>query len=194
MMIFAASRQLPGLVGQQWLLFGAALALMPDLDIIPDVLFGTAIHHGPTHSLVFAVPVALLAADLVKRTTTWFSETSYARVAAMGFLFYCSHLAVDLITLDNGAPFGMPLLWPIFGGYFDIPLYFIPNVLHSSNAFGLHNIDVVLREVALFGLPLLFMVLFGNGILKFRRIVTPIAFTAYLTSVLVLLARSNPHF
>jgi len=87
-------------------MLGAMLALLPDLDVIGFPLgigYGSQWgHRGFTHSLVFALLAAGLAASL------WRGARS---LTAFLFLFACvvSHPLLDLLT-DGGQ--GVMLLWP----------------------------------------------------------------------------------
>ena len=63
---------------------------------------------------------------------------------------FVSHIVLDLITLDNGFPYGMPLMWPISNAHFSAPFYIIPNVLHGGSALSSHNFNVALRELVVF--------------------------------------------
>ena len=152
-MILASNREVAPRLTWQLVAFGILLALAPDLDVIPDVLFSTELHHGPTHSLLVGAAVAILTLVFLKRVLGWFSKSGYLPLAAIGFLFYASHLAVDFVTLDNGFPFGMPLLWPISDVHINSPIYVIPNVVRFGNPFGIHNLNVLWREILVFGIP-----------------------------------------
>ena len=100
----------------------------------------------------------------------------------------------DLFTLDNGFPIGIPLFWPLSDVFISAPFYVIPNVLHSSNVIGLHNLNVVLLELLLFGPPLLYLA-FGNRWLPGRKYkVGSVAMTVLVGLILLVLAKENPYF
>lgn len=82
-------------------------ALGPDLDVIAglwDPLASITIHRLATHSLVGGVPLALLAAWLIRS----FRGGAFWRLAGLAYLGLLSHVVLDLFT-----PFGTGLLWPL---------------------------------------------------------------------------------
>ncbi len=91
-----------------WLaIAGAALAMLPDLDVI-GFKFGIAYaddwgHRGATHSLVFA---ALLASLLTLARPEFRSRLAWAFL----FLAAVSHGLLDMLT-DGGL--GVALWWPV---------------------------------------------------------------------------------
>lgn len=93
-------------VPQSVAILGAALAVLPDLDVIGFSLgFGYESqwgHRGFTHSLAFAVLLPPLIAVTWKTARSW---------SAYAFLVACliSHALLDLLT-DGGQ--GVMLFWP----------------------------------------------------------------------------------
>ena len=132
---------------------GAVAAMAADLDFIPGLLLGEAsrFHHAQSHSLAFAV-LATAFTTLVARDARWL----WALLVGLG---YTSHLAVDLITLDDSPPHGIPLFWPWSSQVFQSPVTLFPNVPHQDGlVLSAHNIDLLAREVGFLG-SLLFGVL-----------------------------------
>ncbi len=94
------------------LVAGAALAAIPDLDVYIARAAGVWDHHwlghrGFTHSLAFAVAMALAVALIFREPRRW--SAGWWRLAL--FLAACgaSHGLLDAMT--NGGP-GVMLLWP----------------------------------------------------------------------------------
>lgn len=125
---------------------GALLGAAADLDFVPGLLLGdpARFHHGPSHSLGFALLVGAVAWVVASRNRWRWA------LAAGGA--YASHLLLDFLTFDPSSPVGIPLLWPLSEAYLISPLTPLPRVLHSSvSVFNLHNVGVALLEVVLFG-------------------------------------------
>lgn len=97
----------------------AVVAVAPDFDIGVDLLFpGAHAHHGPTHSVVFAVGLGLLAGRLMG------VDRAALLVAAL------LHAPLDWSTGDPGAPadrYGVMALWPFTPTrYIDADPFFRP--------------------------------------------------------------------
>lgn len=125
---------------------GGLLGASADLDFVPGLLLGdpARFHHGPSHSLGFALLVAALLWVLVSRDR-W-------RWALVGSGAYATHLLLDFLTVDPSSPVGIPLLWPLSDAYLISPVTPLPRVLHSSvSVLNPHNVGVALLEVVLFG-------------------------------------------
>lgn len=93
--------------------FVTVLANLPDLDVLFGLLFfgnGSAVHRGPTHSLLFALLAGYLASKLWRLS---------ARIPRFGFglcfILIFSHVVADMLLTT--AP--VSLLWPL-------DLYFSP--------------------------------------------------------------------
>jgi inner membrane protein len=86
-----------------WLL-AALLPMLPDADSFWDAPYGTMLgHRGFTHSLLFALAVALAAGALLRH------RLRYVPLVIFIFIIIGSHGILDAFT-DGG--FGIPLLWP----------------------------------------------------------------------------------
>lgn len=125
---------------------GALVAAAADLDFIPGLLLGSParFHHAQSHSLTFALAAAVLAALVASRARL--------RWAWIAFLAYVSHLGLDLVTFDDGAPYGIPLFWPLSGRTFLSPVTLLPRVPHSDGALLSWPVaKLVVLEMALLG-------------------------------------------
>lgn len=94
----------------------AFAAVLPDFDLLPDVIEGDGIHwhHGPTHSLVFALGAATALA-LVRRGPRG--------LTAALFVALLLHAPLDYTTGEPGAPakYGVTWLWPLSDARFISP-------------------------------------------------------------------------
>ena len=128
----------------------SALAMLPDADVVPvslglpDVgLFG---HRGLTHSLLFAVAVALVAALFARRAGL--------RPLYFGFfvlLVVGSHGPLDALTHHSR---GVPMLWPFYSEPIASPWRPIPVAPTGLEFVTARGLCVALVE-AMYFLPLL---------------------------------------
>jgi membrane-bound metal-dependent hydrolase YbcI (DUF457 family) len=135
----------------------ALMACAPDLDVLPGAAIGdlSRFHHGASHSLAAAGAVALGTAALY---ASWRGHWS-PRVPMLVFALYLSHGALDSVTLDDGWPFGIPLLWPWSDATYQAPWVLLPNVQHTrAPLVSLHNALLAVREAVIFA-PLVGLVL-----------------------------------
>jgi len=137
--------------GWKSLLFCAIIACLPDIDFLPGIFVGNInyYHHKGTHSIFFALVMSLAvwAVARGKNRVKW---------GFLTFILILSHLAIDYITIDLGAPFGIPLLWPFSGKYFCFQNAFLPSTVRSASVasvFNAHNLRVILSELIIY-LPL----------------------------------------
>ena len=130
----------------------------PDLDFLAGAAMGdfNGYHHRASHSVaavfLFAGLVYLVAVLLKLRA---------ANLAAMGALAYASHLALDFISDDKSAPFGMQLLWPINEHFYIAPQFIFMNIEHGAmsdgmisslpSIFSMHNLTAIGLELTILG-------------------------------------------
>ena len=92
----------------RWKLFAAILILanLPDIDIIFGLLIewnGSAFHRGPTHSLLFALVMGLLASKATG-IWTWLPRLGFPSC----FALILSHVAADALLSTSAVSF----FWP----------------------------------------------------------------------------------
>ena len=124
----------------------AALAMLPDLDVI-GFAFGVRYadpwgHRGAAHSLMFALAIAAAIASVVRT-----AHVSRRRLFGLAALVLASHGLLDTLT-DGGL--GIALLWP-----FNLTRYFapwrpIPVAPIGLAFFSPYGLFVSLTELALF--------------------------------------------
>lgn len=103
----------------------AILACLPDMDYLPGLWRGAlnTTHQQATHSVAWVL-LASAGLWLVGRARRpagfgW-------RAAAFLLLAIGSHLAIDLVTADRQAPYGIPLGWPLADAPVRAPFTILP--------------------------------------------------------------------
>jgi inner membrane protein len=145
----------PGMQGMaRWQVIALYLlaANAPDLDFVPGLLLGDVnrFHHGASHGVGFAVLFAALlsfALRIVRKQWRW-------RDFFIVFSLYVSHLVLDYLSTDTGAPFGVPFFWPVSNAYYIAPFVLFSDI-HRSNStadffyslLSLHNLWSVTLEL-----------------------------------------------
>jgi hypothetical protein len=124
-----------------------------DLDFLPGLLVGdpSRYHHWATHSLAATLLFTLLAAPLASAALG-----GAGRGAAILGAAYGSHLLLDLLTVDQTVPRGLPLFLPFSGEAFLSPVALFTDIHHGASwgAFvNWHNVGAVLTEAVLVGTP-----------------------------------------
>ena len=88
-------------IGNKAILIGAAVATLPDLDIIAlaflDPLERLSMHRGFSHSILFSLLLALLLAFLFKRIKIT-NEVNFYRLAFFSWLTLITHMLLDGFT------------------------------------------------------------------------------------------------
>lgn len=125
------------------ILGGCFLALSPDLDILLSRLLpgGFLQHRVMTHSLLFAVAVAVLV-GLASR-----NRCPAGRVGLFAFLAIGSHGLLDTLSLVGDGP---RLLWPLLDAGILSPWQVVPGVATASDYFSVLAIPTFLAELLVF--------------------------------------------
>lgn len=138
-----------------WLLLAAAaLALAPDLDVLPGLLMEgdpRLYHHQASHSLTAAAAVGILGA-----LAGWWWKSSAVWWGLWSGGIYGSHVGLDLLVDDPAPPLGAQVLWPFSDAYVISPVtpfmrfdYFSPDVGMIGTMLSLHNLTTVAFETLL---------------------------------------------
>ncbi len=143
--------------GLRWATFWIVLGNFPDFDFIPGILIGdpSRYHHGPSHSILFVFCLSIVAYLLYP-----FFFKKHQAVLWTIFAVAFSHLFLDTLTVDTGAPYGLPLLWPFSHAYYRFPFSLFLNIHRGMSLHVLltwHNLLAVTLE-PLLTLPFLLMV------------------------------------
>lgn len=116
-------------LGRSALLLGAALGVLPDLDVLVypflDEIQKLYWHRGESHSLIFATLGSLLLA-WVWRKTRWRDKLSPRRAAAGLFLVLVTHYAIDFFNV-----YGTQLLAPLSRHGFRVGNLFVVDPLYT---------------------------------------------------------------
>ena len=104
---------------------GAILACLPDVDYLPGLWRGylNTTHQQATHSLAWA---GVAAAGLWLTGRAWRPARFGVRTAAFLLILVGSHLAIDLVTEDRFAPYGIPLWAPFADARVRGPVALLP--------------------------------------------------------------------
>lgn len=147
-----------------WALLFYALfsANAADLDFLPGLLIGdiNRWHHSYSHTLFAAIIYSLIAIWVARGI----GIKRWRQVGWLSLFSYLSHLLLDYLSLDRGAPFGIPFLWPISDHYFYSDLLPFGAIAHgrlgASNKealidiFSYANLLVVAQELLILGVVL----------------------------------------
>ncbi len=129
--------------------FWIILGNFADLDFIPGILMGDPgrFHHGPTHSILFALVLTGVA--------RWLYPVlfKHSKAPLRAFLMVTlSHLFLDAMTLDTVAPYGLPLFWPFNSTGYRFPFWIFLNMNRGMRLhilFSWHNFLALCLEIAL---------------------------------------------
>jgi hypothetical protein len=140
-----------------------------DMDFLPGLVVGNLprYHHGPSHSIGFAILVGVVASSFCARRL-------YAFI--VGFSLYFSHMFLDYLVRDPSRPDGVRLLWPLSHEYHMAPFTFFPRFDYLDEStdsmlptiFSLHNLSTIATEMVLL-LPLLLLLGVLAKLRKYRK-------------------------
>jgi inner membrane protein len=110
----------PGRMRWLYWLLAAFLAVFPDFDVLSSAAYGAILgHRGFTHTLVFSLWLALLAASLTYRRF----QANLWVLTGVFFLALASHGLLDALTRGG---MSIPFFWPLtdqrFGNWGPIPV------------------------------------------------------------------------
>jgi len=96
----------------------AGLSMLPDLDVIPAIIFRDmrAYHNNISHGLFFAVPVALLVAGIFHRVY----RSNFWLWFLISLISYDLHVIMDSLTAERG----VMLFWPLTQARYASPIKF----------------------------------------------------------------------
>jgi membrane-bound metal-dependent hydrolase YbcI (DUF457 family) len=159
----------------------AVVACAPDLDVLPGLAVGnlSRFHHGASHSLTAAVAVALVVTAVVVLRR----GRATLAVPVLAFVLFASHIALDSVTVDSGAPIGVPLFWPFSQETYQAPWALLPNVQHTrAPVVSVHNALLMVREVVVFA-PLVGLALaVRTSVAPWRRAATWVCGALFVTA------------
>jgi len=118
-------RRLPGTA------LGFDLGLIPDLDVLARMALPHVFNHrGPSHSIAFAVALAMLCALAVSHR----SKSGFLKPWLALSLACLAHPFLDWLM---GCGPGVPFFWPVSDAVYLSPIQLVPTAYYSSSVKGL---------------------------------------------------------
>lgn len=129
----------------------AGLSLLPDLDVLPAILFRDmhGYHNNISHSLFVGIPVALAVAGLFHREY----RANFWLWFAICFLSYDLHVIMDALTAERG----VMLLWPLTDARFASPVKLFYGLQWGLGLFSVWHLWTIFTET-FFSLIVIFAV------------------------------------
>lgn len=118
-----------------------AFSLVPDLDVIPGLLFGNIAdyHNHMTHSIAFGLMVCLFYSLIRSRIHP---PRSFRRSFSLTAAAYGLHLLMDFFTYGRG----LMLFWPFTDERFSPPFLIFYGLRRSDGVFSSHHIVTFITE------------------------------------------------
>lgn len=116
------------------------LSMLPDLDVIPAILFRDmrAYHNNFSHSLLFAVPVALLVAGIIHRIY----RSNFWLWFWICLVSYDLHVVMDALTAERG----VMMFWPLSPNRFASPIKLFLGLQWGLGWFSIWHLWTILTE------------------------------------------------
>jgi membrane-bound metal-dependent hydrolase YbcI (DUF457 family) len=129
----------------------AGLSLLPDLDVMPAILYRDmhTYHNNVSHSLFVGIPVALLVAALFYREY----RTSFWLWFVICLLSYDFHIFMDALTAARG----VMMFWPLTGARFASPVKIFYGLQWGLGWFSIWHLWTIFTETV-FSLIVIFAV------------------------------------
>jgi len=121
------------------------LSMLPDLDVIPALLFRDMqrFHNNYSHSFLFAIPVAFVVAGIFHRVY----RSNFWLWFLISFISYDLHVFMDALTAERG----VMIFWPLTDARFASPVKIFYGLQWGLGWFSLWHLWTIFTE-ALFGL------------------------------------------
>lgn len=136
------------------LVFICFFSLLPDIDFLFGFPSGdpNRYHHLFTHSFFFVILAGFIGGSIY----FWVSGEKWFYSSAIFVSAGISHVLLDCLALDQRAPYGCPLLWPISNSFIISPITIFSDVKRVSDSrqffsslLNLHNLKTVVLEIAI---------------------------------------------
>ena len=133
------------------LILVTGLSILPDLDVIPAVIFRDmrAYHNNISHSLFFGIPVALLIAGIFQRVY----RSNYWLWFVICLISYDLHILMDILTADRGSM----LFWPFTDTRYAAPVKLFYGLQWGLGWFSLWHLWTIFTESVFVGIVLVAM-------------------------------------
>lgn len=123
----------------------AGLSILPDLDVIPAVIFNDMhrYHNNFSHSFIFAIPVAFVVAGIFRQ----FYRSNFWLWFVICLVSYDLHVFMDMLTAERG----VMMLWPLNDARFASPVKLFYGLQWGLGWFSIWHLWTILTE-SIFGL------------------------------------------
>ena len=130
------------------LIMVAGLSMLPDLDVIPAIIFGDmqAYHNNLSHSLLVGFPVALLIAGIFSRLY----RSNFWLWFLICLISYDLHVLMDALTAERG----VMMFWPLTQARFASPIKLFYGLQWGLGWFSIWHLWTIFTE-SLFALVVL---------------------------------------
>jgi hypothetical protein len=137
----------------------AGLSLLPDLDVIPAILFRDmqGFHNNFSHSFLFAIPVAFVIAGIFQQVY----RSNFWLWFLVCLISYDLHVFMDALTAERG----VMMFWPLTETRFASPIKIFYGLQWGLGWFSVWHLWTIFTE-ALFGL----VVMLGMNYFDKRKI------------------------
>ena len=118
----------------------AGLSMLPDLDVIPAIIFRDmrGYHNNISHSLLVAIPVALLIANAFYRTY----RSKFWMWFFICLLSYDLHVIMDALTAERG----VMIFWPLSSARFTSPIKIFYGLQWGLGLFSIWHLWTIFTE------------------------------------------------
>jgi hypothetical protein len=124
------------------------LSMLPDLDVIPAVIFRdmARYHNNFSHSFLLAIPVAFLVAGIFHRVY----HSNFWLWFMICLISYDLHVFMDALTAERG----IMMLWPLTDARFASPVKLFYGLQWGLGWFSIWHLWTIFTE-SLFGLVII---------------------------------------
>jgi hypothetical protein len=118
----------------------AGLSMLPDLDVLPAILYRDMhrYHNNISHSLLVGIPVAFLVAGLFHREY----RTGFWLWFVICLLSYDIHIFMDALTAERG----VMMFWPLTDARFNSPVKIFYGVQWGLGLFSFWHLWTIFTE------------------------------------------------
>jgi len=118
----------------------AGLSMLPDLDVIPAIIFRDmkAYHNNFSHSFLLAIPVAFLTAGILHRVY----KSNFWLWFLICLISYDLHVIMDALTSERG----VMMFWPLSQNRFVSPIRIFYGLQWGFGWFSLRHLWTVCTE------------------------------------------------
>lgn len=144
----------------------AGLSMLPDLDVVPAILFRDMqrYHNNFSHSLLFAVPVALVIAGIFRRIY----RSNFWLWFVICLISYDLHVFMDALTAERG----VMMFWPLTDARIASPVKLFYGLQWGLGWFSIWHFWTIFTE-GLFGLIVILAMNYLDKRRHQSRAVTP---------------------